>query len=107
MAHCEPATIAYVEAHGTATPLGDPVEVEALTRAFQEHPHRLQACALGSLKGNSGHLVRAAGVAGLIKAALALYQEQLPPTLHGRAPNPRIDWANTPPYGLADHTPWP
>jgi acyl transferase domain-containing protein len=100
-------SISYVEAHGTATPLGDPVDVEALTLAFRRGTNRKQFCARGSNKSNFGHLVSAAGVAGLIKAALALHHEQLPPTLHFRTPNPRIDWANSPYYVVDRLTPWP
>lgn len=89
-------SISYVEAHGTATPMGDPVEVEALRTAYAEHTAELQFCTLGALKSNVGHLVTAAGAAGLIKTALALHHECLPPTVHFTAPNPAIDFARTP-----------
>src|SRR5207253_5964098 len=70
-------TIGYVETHGTATPLGDPIEVEALTQAFRESTDAKGFCALGSVKTNIGHLDTAAGIAGLIKASLALKHEQI------------------------------
>jgi acyl transferase domain-containing protein/acyl carrier protein len=99
-------TIDYVEAHGTATRLGDPVEVAALTQAF-DLPGRPGTCALGSVKSNVGHLDAAAGVAGLIKTVLALHHGELPPTLHYDTPNPQIDFASGPFYVHADRRPWP
>ena len=88
--------ITYVETHGTGTVLGDPIEVEALRQAFSTE--RRQFCALSSLKSNVGHLDAAAGVAGLIKAALALKHRQLPPTLHFRTPNPKLELSASPFY---------
>jgi len=89
-------SISYVECHGTATPLGDPIEVAGLTEAFRTSTGDLQFCALGSVKSNVGHLDAAAGVTGLIKAALSLKHRQIPPTLHYRRPNSQIDFAQTP-----------
>ncbi len=89
-------SIAYVEAHGTATPLGDPIEVAALTRAFRRTTARTAFCALGSVKSNIGHLDAAAGTAGLIKTALALQHRLLPPTLHFHTPNPKLDLDKSP-----------
>ncbi len=89
-------SIGYVEAHGTGTHLGDPIEVEALTRAFRATTERSQYCWLGSAKSNFGHLVAGSGVAGLIKAALALHHGKIPPTLHFSKANPEIDFASTP-----------
>ncbi|HEX4497933.1 MAG TPA: amino acid adenylation domain-containing protein, partial [Thermoanaerobaculia bacterium] len=89
-------TVTYVEAHGTATALGDPIEVAALTAAFRAGTDRTGFCALGSLKTNIGHTNSASGVAGLIKATLALEHRQIPPTLHYEAPNPEIDFAASP-----------
>lgn len=100
-----PDTISYVEAHGTATPVGDPIEIEGLTMAFGEQSHR-QFCAIGSIKSNMGHLTQAAGVAGVIKTALALYHKQIPPSLHFTAPNPAIDFANSPFYVNSKLTDW-
>jgi acyl transferase domain-containing protein len=91
-------SISYVEAHGTATALGDPIEVRALTQAFRASTARTNFCALGSVKSNVGHLDAAAGVAGLIKTVLALKHRELPPSLHYRAPNPEIDFAASPFY---------
>jgi acyl transferase domain-containing protein len=91
-------TISYVEAHGTATELGDPIEVTSLTKAFRTHTERKGYCAIGSVKTNIGHLDRAAGVSGLIKTALALKHGQIPPSLHFEAPNPEIDFENSPFY---------
>ncbi|WP_407667096.1 type I polyketide synthase [Myxococcus guangdongensis] len=99
--------IGYVEAHGTATPLGDPIEVEALTRAFRASTQRRRYCALGSVKGNLGHLDAAAGVTGLIKAAMAVKHGELPPSLHYERPNPAIDFDNSPFYVNATLKPWP
>jgi acyl transferase domain-containing protein len=106
-ANIDPRTISYVESHGTATPLGDPVEVEALTRAFRQTTSDTGFCRIGSVKSNVGHLVTAAGVTGLIKTALSLQEELLPPTIHFTAPNPKIDFANSP--FVVNHalTPWP
>jgi acyl transferase domain-containing protein/acyl carrier protein len=89
-------SISYVEAHGTGTELGDPIEVKALTGAFEATTKRRGFCALGTVKTNIGHLDAAAGVAGLIKTVLALEHRALPPTLHFDRPNPGIDFAATP-----------
>jgi amino acid adenylation domain-containing protein len=94
-----PATISYIEAHGTGTPLGDPIEVAALTRAFHLSGTSTEAtgfCGLGSIKSNLGHLGTAAGVAGLIKTVLALEHRQIPPSLHFETPSPAIDFAASP-----------
>ncbi|MEM7342692.1 MAG: type I polyketide synthase [Chloroflexota bacterium] len=102
MAHAQadinPETISYIEAHGTATHLGDPIEIEALTQAFRDQTDKKQFCAIGSVKSNFGHLIAASGVAGLIKTTLALQHKQLPPTLHFEKPNPQIDFENSPFY---------
>jgi len=89
-------TIGYVEAHGTGTPLGDPIEITALTKAFQASTDKTGFCAIGSLKTNIGHLDVASGVCGLIKTALALQHRQIPPSLHFTQPNPKIDFASSP-----------
>ena len=98
IAEVEAETISYIEAHGTATPLGDPIEVAALTQVFRASTARQQFCALGSVKSNLGHLDAAAGVAGLIKTALALHHRELPPSLHFQEPNPQIDFEHSPFY---------
>ena len=89
-------TISYVEAHGTATPLGDPIEIAALTKAFRASTDKSSYCAIGSVKGNVGHLNSAAGIAGLIKAALALHHKKIPASLNFSKPNPQIDFASSP-----------
>lgn len=96
MGGVDPSTISYIEAHGTATPLGDPIEIEGLTKAFREHTDKRQYCAIGSVKSNFGHLTIAAGVAGLIKTALSLYHKVLPPSINYKSPNPQIRFEDTP-----------
>ncbi|HLX09567.1 MAG TPA: amino acid adenylation domain-containing protein [Thermoanaerobaculia bacterium] len=100
-------SIGYVEAHGTATPLGDPVEVAALSQAFAAHTGRRGYCALGSIKSNFGHLDAAAGIAGLIKTVLALERRQLPPSLHFTRANPQIDFAGSPFFVNTALRDWP
>ncbi|HEY8975652.1 MAG TPA: type I polyketide synthase, partial [Burkholderiaceae bacterium] len=89
-------SISYVEAHGTATPMGDPVEIEALNQAFRRSTADQAFCRIGSLKSNVGHLVIAAGAAAVIKTALALQREQLPATIHYTSPNPAIPFEGSP-----------
>src|SRR5256714_4142955 len=91
-----PEEIQYIETHGTGTSLGDPIEISALTQAFQAMPGGNARCAIGSIKPNIGHLDAAAGIAGLIKASLALKNEEIPPSLHFESPNPDIDFSSTP-----------
>jgi acyl transferase domain-containing protein/acyl carrier protein/predicted O-methyltransferase YrrM len=98
VAEVEPETITYIEAHGTGTALGDPIEIAALTQAFRTSTHKKGFCAVGSVKTNIGHLDVAAGVTGLIKTVLALKHKQIPPSLHFKEPNPNIDFANSPFY---------
>jgi phthiocerol/phenolphthiocerol synthesis type-I polyketide synthase E len=105
MAGVDPETVGYVEAHGSGTELGDPVEVAALTRAFGD-VRRKGYCALGSVKTNVGHLDTAAGVAGFIKTVLALEHGELPPSLHFSEPNPQIDFAGSPFFVNTELRPW-
>ncbi|MCC7053666.1 MAG: amino acid adenylation domain-containing protein [Gemmatimonadaceae bacterium] len=103
-------SISYVEAHGTATPLGDPVEIEGLTRAFRRGAHGTSDtgfCRIGSVKSNIGHMVTAAGAVGAIKTALSLSHELLPATLHFHEPNPQIDFAGSPFVVNATPSRWP
>jgi len=93
-----PETIRYIEAHGTATALGDPIEIEGATGAFSRYTNRKQFCGIGSLKPTIGHLDAAAGIAGLIKAVLALYHKELPPSIHFRRPNRNIRFHQSPVY---------
>ena len=96
MANVKADTITFVEAHGTGTALGDPIEVEALTRAFRQQTDKKGFCALGAVKTNVGHLDTAAGMAGLFKVVLSLKNKLIPPTVHFEKPNPAIDFANSP-----------
>ena len=97
VAGVEPASISYIEAHGTGTPVGDPIEIAALTQALgrPDGGGRPAPCAIGSVKTNFGHLDSAAGVAGLIKTVLALKHGQIPPSLHFERVNPEIDFAGS------------
>jgi acyl transferase domain-containing protein/acyl carrier protein len=97
--------ISYIEAHGTATELGDPIELAALTRAFGSTGDT-QYCPIGSVKTNIGHLDRAAGVTGLIKTSMALREELIPASLHYTSPNPEIDFENSPFYVNTGLAPW-
>jgi phthiocerol/phenolphthiocerol synthesis type-I polyketide synthase E len=93
-----PEEISYIEAHGTATQLGDPIELAALTKAFSSKTERKQFCGIGSVKSNIGHTDAAAGVASFIKACLATYYKMLPATLHFNEPNPHFDFEKSPFY---------
>jgi len=106
LAGVDPDTISCVEAHGTATPLGDPIEVAGLTKAFRLGTQARQFCALGSVKTNVGHLDAAAGVTGLIKMALALQNKIIPASLHFTKPNPKLDLDNSPFYVNASLQQW-
>jgi len=101
-----PESIGYIEAHGTGTILGDPIELSALIEVFKERTDRRAFCAIGSVKSNFGHLSCAAGVAGLIKTILVLEHGAVPPTVHYRAPNPAIDFAASPFYVTTHLQPW-
>ena len=83
-------TVGYVECHSTGTIVGDPLEVEALTMAFRKETERKQYCAIGSVKANIGHPEQAAGIAGLIKTALALHHKRIPPSINYKTPNPHM-----------------
>ncbi|MEM7535560.1 MAG: SDR family NAD(P)-dependent oxidoreductase [Chloroflexota bacterium] len=91
-------TISYIETHGTGTPLGDPIEIAALTNAFRASTDKAQYCAIGSAKSSVGHLDAASGVTGLIKTALALKHKQMPPSINFERPNPNIDFDTSPFY---------
>jgi acyl transferase domain-containing protein/acyl carrier protein len=96
MAGVSADSVTYVEAHGSATPVGDPIEVQSLTKAFRAGTNNKGFCALGSVKTNIGHLDNAAGIASLIKTIEALKRRVIPPTLHFHEPNPRMDLSNSP-----------
>jgi acyl transferase domain-containing protein len=114
-AEVAPRDISYVEAHGTATEMGDPIEIAALTRAFREAEQRRggeelrdrQYCAVGSVKTNVGHLDRAASVTGMIKVVEALRNGLVPKSLNYETPNPEIDFARSPFFVAKDPMPWP
>lgn len=101
-----PETISYVETHGTGTLIGDPIELRALTRVFTEHTAKKQFCGVGSVKSNIGHLLSAAGAAGIIKVLLAITRQELPPTLHCATPNPRFNFAESPFYPVQNAKKW-
>jgi acyl transferase domain-containing protein len=106
VAGVEAESISYVEAHGTATELGDPIEVRALSQGYGGSTEEKQFCAIGSVKSNVGHLDRAAGVTALIKTALSLEQEYLPGLLHYEKPNPNIDFEHSPFYVCTPGREW-
>jgi acyl transferase domain-containing protein/surfactin synthase thioesterase subunit len=91
-------SVGYVECHSTGTTVGDPLEIEALSMAFRSETKRNQFCAIGSVKANIGHPEQAAAIAGLIKIALVLYHQRIPPSINYETPNPRIDFASSPFY---------
>ncbi len=107
VAGMHPENIQYIETHGTGTALGDPIEIAALTQAFREQTAKKQYCAIGSVKANVGHLDAAAGVTGLIKTALALYYQKIPPSINFEAPNPQIDFVNSPFFVNTELRDWP
>jgi acyl transferase domain-containing protein/acyl carrier protein len=100
-------SIGMVEGHGTGTPVGDPIEVRALTRAFRDHTDQTGFCALGSVKANIGHLNYAAGIAGLLKAILCVKHGEIPPAPCFEEPNPDIEFAGSPFYVNLEPRPWP
>ncbi|MEM7313002.1 MAG: type I polyketide synthase, partial [Planctomycetota bacterium] len=106
-ANVDPATISYVEAHGTATEIGDPIEFAALQRALGKHLNESdRKCAIGSVKSNVGHLDAAAGIAGLIKATLALQHQEIPASLDFEVPNPQLDLDNSPFFVASETIGW-
>ncbi|MFN3295328.1 SDR family NAD(P)-dependent oxidoreductase [Caldimonas sp.] len=110
IANVPPDTITYVEAHGTGTPVGDPIEIAALTQAYREGTDKTGYCGIGSVKTNIGHTDTAAGVASFMKVALAMQHGQLPPSLHFAKPNPACEFERSPFYvnaTLKDWTPPP
>ncbi|KEO83162.1 type I polyketide synthase [Tumebacillus flagellatus] len=103
----DPTTISCIEAHGTGTKIGDPIEIDGLSRAFERYTDQKQFVAIGSVKSNIGHSYQSAGIAGLIKSALALRHRELPPTLHFQEPNRRVKFMETPFYVNARLQAWP
>ena len=107
LADVKPNSISYVETHGTGTPLGDPIELAALTQAFHSFPSDQAECLIGSLKPNIGHLGTASGIAGLIKTVLALENEIIPRNINFKSANPKIDFESSPFRVVTDNTAWP
>ncbi|ASA20598.1 SDR family NAD(P)-dependent oxidoreductase [Paenibacillus donghaensis] len=105
-ARINPETLSYIEAHGTGTRIGDPIEIEGIKKAFERFTNKKQFCAIGSVKSNIGHLNEAAGIAGLIKLALCLKHGEIPPTLHLNRPNRRIEFEDSPVYVQDKWTKW-
>jgi amino acid adenylation domain-containing protein len=95
-AEIDPASMRFIEAHGTGTILGDPIEINALSQVYQQHSDDKGFCAVGSVKANVGHLDIAAGVAGVIKSTMALHHKVLPPSINYESANPNIDFENSP-----------
>jgi acyl transferase domain-containing protein/NAD(P)-dependent dehydrogenase (short-subunit alcohol dehydrogenase family)/acyl carrier protein len=105
-AKVKPHEVHYIEAHGTGTPLGDPIELRALGEVLGQGRSPDQLLKVGSVKTNIGHLESAAGIAGLIKVILSLQQEEIPPHLHFTQPNPHIDWSQLPVEVATKRTVW-
>ena len=93
-----PESISYIEAHGTGTALGDPIEIKGITNAFRRYTNKKQICAIGTAKGNIGHLVASSGLAGLIKVLMAMKHKKIPPTINFNEPNAYINFIESPVY---------
>ncbi|MBI0443638.1 SDR family NAD(P)-dependent oxidoreductase [Bacillus amyloliquefaciens] len=102
-----PADISYIEAHGTGTALGDPIEIRGLSMAFEKQADEKNDCGIGSVKSNIGHLEAAAGIAGLIKVLLSMKHETLPASLHAEELNRKISFSDSPFYVVRNNRPWP
>jgi polyketide synthase PksN len=105
-AKIDPETISYIEAHSIGTSLGDPIEIKGITAAFEEFTTKKQFCGIGSVKTNLGHLVAASGIASVIKVVLALKNNEIPPLINFRSPNPYINFLNSPVYVNDCSRPW-
>ena len=101
-----PESISYIEAHGTGTKLGDPIEFKALNEVYRQYTTKTQFCGIGSVKPNIGHLDTAAGLAGCIKVALSLYHKEIPPSINYKEPNPNIGFKDSPFYVVDKLQPW-
>nr|WP_154958151.1 non-ribosomal peptide synthetase [Paenibacillus xylanexedens] len=106
MAKINPEEISYIEAHGTGTKLGDPIEIKGITQAFRRFTSKKQFCGIGSVKTNIGHTVGASGLASVIKVILCMQNKKLPPTLQFNEPNPHIPFCETPVYVIDKLTDW-
>lgn len=107
IAEFSPETISYIEAHGTGTILGDPIEMAALTKTFQTETDKKNFCAIGSVKSNIGHLDIAAGIAGLIKTALSIKKGKIPPSINYNEPNEKLNIESSPFYINNKLSEWP
>ncbi len=105
-AKINPTTLSYIEAHGTATQIGDPIEIDGLTRAFRKYTKRKGFCAIGTIKSNLGHTDAASGIMGFVKVVLALYHKIIPATLHFQKPNRSINFMDSPFYVAAETEQW-
>ncbi|MET3210040.1 UNVERIFIED_CONTAM: iturin family lipopeptide synthetase A [Paenibacillus sp. PvR008] len=105
-ARIDPETMSYIEAHGTGTKLGDPVEIDGITKAFRKHTPRKQFVAISTVKTNIGHLYEAAGIAGLIKSVLSMKHRQIAPLVHFRTPNQKIHFEESPVYANTKLREW-
>lgn len=106
MSNIEPKNLGYLEAHGTGTKLGDPIEISALAEALKKFNNTNQFCAIGSIKGNIGHAQSAAGMAGLLKAIFSIKNKLIPPSINYQSSNLNIDFLNTPFYVNTKLTVW-
>jgi len=102
----DPSGISYMEAHGTGTMIGDPIELKSLTKVFREFTDERQFCPIGSVKTNIGHLLSAAGIASLIKVILSVIHRKIPPTLNCKTPNPRFEFEDSPFYPAVRAVEW-
>lgn len=107
VAGIDPCSIGYIEAHGTGTAMGDPVEVSALTEVFRTQTDKTQFCGIGSVKSNVGHLDTASGITSFIKTVLCLFHKKIPPSINFKTPNPKIDFKNSPFYVVRNLSDWP
>lgn len=106
-ARIDPETIQYIEAHGTGTKLGDPIEIKGLTNAFAKHTGKVQFCGIGSVKANIGHTVAVSGLASLIKVVLSMKHHVIPSSIHFKEPNPLINFIKSPMFVTEKPLPWP
>ena len=102
----DPETITYIEAHGTGTSLGDPIEIDGISRIFKKYSQKKQFCGIGAAKTNTGHLDNAAGMVGVVKSIMALQHREIPPTIHFEEPNHEINFLDSPVYVVDRLTPW-
>jgi len=102
----DPETISYIEAHGTGTPMGDPIEIDGITKAFRKYTDKVQFCGIGSVKTNNGHLYEGSGILGLVKAALALKYRKIPANIHFEIPNHNAHFETSPVYVVDKLLPW-